>query len=205
MRSLFNSKGIKIKGSHKSSVLRTFQNEVLKNHVVSLPGVDDVLNLGAIQADSDKEGSRYSDYFSSKNYYTLDKNRTEEHPRHYVKDLHELSETERTFDLVLCMSLLEHVENPFLVAQNIKNIISENGYLFISSPFFYPIHKDKNGKFGDYWRFTDDGLRTLFSGLEEVFFYESPSVIKMVSDRVTYWDDEKNTVAGYCALFQNRK
>ncbi len=102
------------------------------------------------------------------------------------------------------MSTLEHVENPFVVADNLKKILNPKGYIFVCTPFYFPIHKDSQGRFSDYWRFTDDALRLLFKDMEEIFIKESPSVIEKVKDRPVYYDDLSTTVSGYCALFRKK-
>lgn len=192
---------ITVVGNLKSSVLRKFQNDVLKNHITQLPSIKTILNFGATQGDIDKEGDLYCNYFLGKEYYTLDKNRQDENPKHFNLDIHDLSKLNKQFDLILLMSVLEHIENPFIAASEVKKIISDNGYLFISAPFFYPIHKDEKRRYSDYWRFTDDGLRVLFHDYEEVWIKSAESVIMSVKDRGRHWDQE-STVAGYCALFK---
>ena len=187
------------------STLRKTQNYYLKNHVATLPDITTVLNLGALPNDKDKQGSLYKDYFKGKEYYTLDKNRHSESSNHFNKDLHESWKFEKRFDLVIAMSVLEHIENPFLACDNIKELLNPKGYIFISVPFFYPIHKDPHGRFSDYWRFTDDAIKLLFCDMELIWMKSAPSVIKTVSDRVRYWNDKNRTISGVCALFRKKK
>lgn len=71
------------------SVLRKFQNDVLKEHIVCLPNIKTVLNVGACLEDGDKEGVKYIDYFLNKEYYTLDKNRNNDQAHHFNLDLYE--------------------------------------------------------------------------------------------------------------------
>ena len=199
---LKNKSNIKVKGVYKTSVLRKFQNDILRRHIVGLKNVNNVLNVGALPTDGDKEGGLYSDLFSGKEYYTLDMHSSFNSNYHLNYDLHDLSKLDLKFDLILVMSVLEHVKNPFIVVNNLCSLMNLSGYIFICTPFFYPIHKDSQGKFSDYWRFTDDAIRILFKGLKEIFIKEAPSVIKQVADRPTYWDNKTTSVSGYCALFQ---
>lgn len=109
------------------------------------------------------------------------------------------------FDIILFMSVLEHVENPFIVVNNLKELLTPNGYLFVCTPFFFPIHKALYMGYSDYWRFTDDTLRLMCKDFEEIFIKESPSVVKMVADRPMYYDNPSTTVSGYCALFKKKE
>jgi SAM-dependent methyltransferase len=198
------NKNILIKGDIKTSVLRKFQNDVLKNYIVNLPDVSTILNIGALPTDGDKEGDLYSNYFKNREYYTLDKNREIDSQYHLNLDLHDIEKIDKKFDLILNMSTLEHVENPFLVSENLQKLLNPDGYIFVCTPFFFPIHKDKHNRYSDYWRFTDDALRILFKDMKEIFIKESPSVLHTVVDRPIYYDDLRTTVSGYCALFQKK-
>jgi len=64
----------------------------------------------------------------------------------------------RGFNTVICMSVLEHVNNPFKMCENISKLLNQNGLVFISVPFSWRIH----GYPSDYWRFTPQGIKTLF-------------------------------------------
>lgn len=59
-------------------------------------------------------------------------------------------------DHAFCMEVLEHVEYPGEVLDNIYSNLKEGGTLHLSVPFMYPVHGEQ-----DYWRFTDQGLTLL--------------------------------------------
>jgi len=195
---------IQVVGGLNTSVLRSYQNQILRE-IRQVENVRTVLNVGAIQTDPDKEGGYYRDYFTDKEYYTLDKNRSDDHPNHFNVNLHDLSTVSKRFDLVIAFNTLEHVINPFTAINELKKVINIDGYLLLSTPYFYPTHKDPFGRFSDYWRFTDDGLRVLCSEFHEVWIKNANSVIKKVHDRGNYWEDPVNTTVGYCALFKKIK
>lgn len=199
-------KSIRVLGNFAVSELRRHQNQILKE-LVNIPKVNNVLNIGAIQDDIDKEGGYYKDYFVEKKYYTLDKYRNENHPFHYNLDVHDLSKINIRFDIVLCLNTLEHVRNPFVAISEMKSLVNDSGYLFIATPYFYPTHRNPKNRFSDYWRFTDDALRVLVlcSDFEEVWIKHGKSVIRVVEDRGHYWDNLENTTSGYCALFKKVK
>lgn len=68
------------------------------------------------------------------------------------------------FDSGLCMDLLEHTTNPFTVAKNISDSLKKGAILFITVPWVWEIHNYP----GDYWRFTPQGLETLFPLMEKI-------------------------------------
>lgn len=75
-----------------------------------------------------------------------------------VADAHQLDGIAASrFDLIICRSVLEHVERPWLVVQACARVLRPGGHLFIETPQAFPIH----GYPSDFWRFTVDGLRIL--------------------------------------------
>jgi SAM-dependent methyltransferase len=196
------SQSPKIIGSLKTSIFRQNQNSLLRQIARDLVDVRSVINIGSVQHEEDKEGQLYKSYFPDAQYFTLDKNRLDSHPLHFALDLHDLAAMNQTFDLILVMSVLEHVKNPFEVMQEIKSISHPGTFLYICTPFFYPIHKDIHARYSDYWRFTDDSLRELCKDWQEIWIREFPSVITEVQDRAMYWDNPSLTPVGYGSLFK---
>jgi len=85
-----------------------------------------------------------------------------------VGDIHNLPFTDNSQEAILCLAVLEHVENPFKAFEEMYRVLKPGGYLFLYVPFLYYYHADK-GYYGDYWRFTEDSLRYLskpFSHIE---------------------------------------
>lgn len=68
----------------------------------------------------------------------------------------------RKFDYGITMDLLEHVSQPFVVAENIQNSLKKDALLFVTVPWVWEIHDYPD----DYWRFTPQGLQELFSRME---------------------------------------
>lgn len=68
------------------------------------------------------------------------------------------------FDVVFCTEVLEHTNNPFACVETINRILKNGGVCFISTPFNFRIHNP----LPDNWRFTEHGLRVLFSSFKEV-------------------------------------
>ncbi len=65
------------------------------------------------------------------------------------------------FGTIFCLSVLEHCENPFLVADNLTSLLKRGGQICISVPFALGFH----GYPSDYWRFTHEGIKKLFPKL----------------------------------------
>ena len=59
----------------------------------------------------------------------------------------------RRFGTIICMSVLEHCDQPFLMAENITRLLVPGGSLVVSVPFVFKFH----GFPSDYWRFTPEG------------------------------------------------
>ena len=59
-----------------------------------------------------------------------------------VADITSLEGVDRTFDVVLCTNLLEHVTDRVETLRNVKRVVRPGGLLLITVPRRYPIHPD---------------------------------------------------------------
>ena len=66
------------------------------------------------------------------------------------------------FGTIFCLSVLEHCEQPFKMAENLTLLLKPKGQIVISAPFSWKIHAYPN----DYWRFTPEGIKKLFPKIE---------------------------------------
>jgi predicted SAM-dependent methyltransferase len=64
------------------------------------------------------------------------------------------------FDVVVCLSVLEHTAHPERVIGECWRILKESGMLVLSVPFLMPLHQTPE----DYWRFTRYGVEELIRG-----------------------------------------
>lgn len=62
------------------------------------------------------------------------------------------------FDHIECCSVLEHARRPWKLAANLQRMLNPLGSLLISAPMVWRIH----GYPDDYFRFTPNGVRSLF-------------------------------------------
>ena len=63
------------------------------------------------------------------------------------------------FSASLCLQVLEHVDDPKTVINEIFRVLRHEGLLFLSTHGNWPIH----GSPHDYWRWTEHGLRKLLT------------------------------------------
>ena len=68
----------------------------------------------------------------------------------------------RRFRTVFCLSVLEHVSNPFRMCDNITRLLVEHeAVVYVSVPLVWEIHAFPS----DYWRFTPEAVKLLFPAL----------------------------------------
>lgn len=68
------------------------------------------------------------------------------------------------FDIIICTEVLEHTLQPFNATKELYRILKPEGQVYCSTPFNFRIH----GPLPDCWRFTEHGLRSLFSAYSSV-------------------------------------
>lgn len=158
-----------------------------------------MLNLGARPEDADKEGGRYVDYFPFAEFKSLD-TRPHDHRDYIQGDLTDKSLPHGPFDLVLAMSVIEHIDRPWLAASTITNLIAPGGYLYVAMPWFYPTHEGSD--FGDHCRARPSGIQILFDELEMIKTEYYPTALRVVSDRRTYWNKQNSTSVGASILLR---
>jgi ubiquinone/menaquinone biosynthesis C-methylase UbiE len=112
-----------------------------------------------------KSLSSYQELFKDCHYQTLDN--VAEYEPDILGDITNIPLKDGEVDAVICKAVLEHVANPFLAVSEIHRILKPAGKCLGYVPFLYPIHAEA-GKYGDYWRFTEQGLRNLLKGFSQV-------------------------------------
>lgn len=181
----------------RASIHRSEQNRHLREMCAGL-APKTVLNLGAEPSAPDKEGSTYRDYFPGAVFKAMDQ-RPHDDPDYVEGNLMEPMPQLGQFDLVLCMSVIEHIDRPWVAAPNIAGLVAPGGHLYVSMPWIYPTHEGPD--FGDHWRARPSGLRILFEMLEEVSSAFHTSSLAAVTDRKTYWRTPDSTASGSSVLF----
>ncbi len=78
---------------------------------------------------------------------------------HIHSPLHKIPVESNFFDAILCIAVLEHVENPEEVVPELYRVLKPGGHLILEVPFLQPEHKVPT----DFQRYTKDGLVRLVS------------------------------------------
>ena len=65
---------------------------------------------------------------------------------------------DRSFDLVVCLQVLEHVSDPPAAIRELRRVVRRGGRVLVTTHGVYPFHPNPD----DFWRWTHDGLARLF-------------------------------------------
>lgn len=133
-----------------------------------------------------------------------------------IGDIHNLPLADDSVDGVICIAVLEHVEDPIKAVSELRRILKPGGKLFLYVPFLYYYHAEHN-YYQDYWRYTKDSLPLLARGFSvsnwvpvrgafETWIHLSPlgrsvllQQIARLIDRVS-GKTNSNQVSGYYGL-----
>lgn len=92
-----------------------------------------------------------------------------------------------TFDIVICLEMLEHDNAPWITINNLSSVLKKGGFLIVSTPTFgFPLHRYPK----DYFRFGEDAFRDIiFLGfkvrrLGEVRDEENSPAIVCIGDKL---------------------
>lgn len=94
-----------------------------------------------------------------------------------------IKDHENFFNTVICMEVLTYVVHPFRAAENINRMLKVGGAIILSECFVRRISRMPV----DYWRFTYDGTKALFSSLS----FSEDRV------RMSYTRDKSGTLHAY--------
>ncbi|MFH1077817.1 MAG: methyltransferase domain-containing protein [Patescibacteria group bacterium] len=83
-----------------------------------------------------------------------------------IADIRHLPFKDGSVDETMCVTVLEHIDEPNAVLQEMSRVTKPGGTCFVTVPFIYPFHSSPN----DYYRWTLEGLRLVAAraGFEEV-------------------------------------
>lgn len=84
-----------------------------------------------------------------------------------VGDIHKLPLPDDSQDALICVAVLEHVENPSAAVKEMHRALKPGGYCFVYVPFLYYYHAEA-GYYKDFWRFSRDAVELLFKDFRTV-------------------------------------
>ena len=75
------------------------------------------------------------------------------------------------YDGIVCLSVLEHVYDPFAAIGHIHRLLRPGGYLLLHLPFLFRYHAPADLGFTDGYRFSRDGIAWMLRDFEQVTLY----------------------------------
>ena len=104
----------------------------------------------------------------------------------FVADATKLPSNIGNFDSVILQSVPEHVEDIFKLFNEMHQILSSNGILYVEMPFLQGFHADPD----DYWRATVSGMKSLNKDLTLISYGVSAgpigSLIWIITDILSH-------------------
>jgi SAM-dependent methyltransferase len=83
-----------------------------------------------------------------------------------VGDVMDMPMPDDSYDAIFCLAILEHVPRPLDAVRELRRVLKPGGTIFLYVPFLSPYHA-MPGYYGDYFRYTEDGIRSLFADWED--------------------------------------
>ena len=81
-----------------------------------------------------------------------------------VGDAQKLPFKKESFNLIFSGAVFEHMRNPFLVADNLHEVLMDNGEIYTEAAFLTPLHAYPN----HFFNMTKPGIEELFSNFEKL-------------------------------------
>ena len=92
-----------------------------------------------------------------------------------------------------CLSVLEHVYDPFAAIEQIHELLQPGGYLLLHLPFLFRYHAPRDLTFTDGYRFSRDGIAWLLRDFSEVRLYSIRGPYSSIFNLHKFW---KKSVEG---------
>jgi SAM-dependent methyltransferase len=120
-----------------------------------------VLEIGSGRQDMGEDAYSFRHLFDSGNEFV--QSDVDPAHGHLVVDVTTM-DFEDEWDLILCVSVVEHVPDFLAAAQRIHRALRPGGRAVVVAPMCFPYHDEPH----DYWRFTVHGVRYMLADFEQV-------------------------------------
>ncbi len=91
------------------------------------------------------------------------------------------------YDGIVCLSVLEHVYDPFAAIKEIHQLLQPGGYLLLHLPFLFRYHAPPDLEFTDCYRFSRDGMAWLLRDFQEVRLYSIRGPYSSIFNLHRFW------------------
>jgi len=120
-----------------------------------------VLEIGSGRRDLGRDAYSFRHLFDPSNEFV--QSDVDPSHGHMVVDVTTM-DFDKEWDLVLCVSVVEHVPEFRAAAERIHRALRPGGRAVVVAPMCFPYHDEPH----DYWRFTVHGMRYMLSDFESV-------------------------------------
>lgn len=114
-----------------------------------------------------------------------------------VSDVCRLPFVTNSWDIVVCMEVLEHVHDPGKAAIEMHRVLKPGGLLILSTRYIFPLHDRPH----DFFRFTRYGLEYLFRDFSSVTVSEQHSWTETIAVLIARLLSQPNRWVGLMAPF----
>lgn len=137
--------------------------EFVQNCAATLPIMDPVYEFGSRQMPGQEGYADIRGFFLDKIFIGADY--IDGVGVDVVLDLQNIQLPSESVGTIICMEVLEHVEQPYDAIKEMYRVLKPGGLVVISSPMKLRIH----GSPYDYWRFTPEGFKSLLKQFSQNF------------------------------------
>jgi SAM-dependent methyltransferase len=118
-----------------------------------------------------------------------------------VASLDELPLADESFDVVVCTQVLEHVDDPPAVLDELHRVLRADGQLWLTVPLTWPLHEEPF----DFFRYTPYSLGAMLgrAGFVDIdvaprngYFTTLAQLLRIAGDAVGWPDDGRNGTRG---------
>jgi SAM-dependent methyltransferase len=92
-------------------------------------------------------------------------------------DATQLPLRDESMDMIIFKNVLEHIKGPQLALDEIERVLKKGAYFYVKIPFLQPFHAVPD----DYQRYTENGIKELFKGYQQLDFAVSVGPGSMMS------------------------